>query len=314
MIKPSACDLPVSNGSARCNPLGKMRLLAIAIGAQALVSTSIAATLEDVSYTTLPGNQQEIAFKLSESVSETSSFQIDYPARIAIDLMGTTNALDTRVVPVGAGNVESVNIVEANDRTRVVLNLEQMADYQTEIDGNILRVTVSGDTDAQGEPQMMQDFSESDELLTGTTEVEDIDDGGVVLELPASLPLDYTGDDLNETVQSETDLMMNETMSDPVATPLIDVQTGAPVEEMIEPDAMPSTVEMPSVPPMPKVDDMTYKAPDNGVDYSTPTAPKMAPASLTSNTRINCHHNSSLTPLFSTLTELQCAMIGISSH
>lgn len=280
MIKPSACDLPVSNGSARCNPLGKMRLLAIAIGAQALVSTSIAATLDDVSYTTLPGNQQEIAFKLSEAVSETSSFQIDYPARIAIDLMGTTNALDTRVVPVGAGNVESVNIVEANDRTRLVLNLEQMSDYATEIDGNILRVTVSGDTDAQGEPELMPDYSASDELLTGDPgPMETTDDGGVVLELPASLPLDYTGDDLS--APAADDLMVTEPVPAPADTSLIDVQTGAPVEELVEPDAMPSTTV---VPPMPKVDDVTYKTPDSGVDYSTPSAPKMAPPSLSSNT------------------------------
>jgi len=76
VIKPSACNLPVSNGAARCTHLGKMRLLAFAIGAQALMSTSIAATLEDISYTTLPGNQQQIDFTLSESVTETNSFQM----------------------------------------------------------------------------------------------------------------------------------------------------------------------------------------------------------------------------------------------
>ncbi len=179
VIKPSACDLPVSNGSARCKHLGKMRLLAFAIGAQALVSTSIAATLQDVSYTTLPGNQQEIAFKLSESVTETSSFQIDYPARIAIDLMGTTNALNTRVVAVGGGNVESVSIVEANDRTRLVLNLEQMSDYETQIDGNILRVTVDGDTDAQGEADVMLPSGDDELLVGGSDELVAPDDGGV---------------------------------------------------------------------------------------------------------------------------------------
>ena len=103
-----------------------------------------------MSYTTLPTNQQQIAFKLSESVGDPQTFQIDHPAKIAIDLMGTTNALDKRVVPVGVGNIESVDIVEANDRTRIVLNLAEMTDYQTEVDGDRLLVTLEGDSDAQG--------------------------------------------------------------------------------------------------------------------------------------------------------------------
>ncbi len=275
MIKPSACDLPVSNGSARINHLGKMRLLAFAIGAQALVSTSIAATLQDVSYTTLPGNQQEIAFKLSESVTETSSFQIDYPARIAIDLMGTTNALNKRVVAVGGGNVESVSIVEANDRTRLVLNLEQMSDYETQIDGNILRVTVDGDTDAQGEADVMLPAGDDELLVDGSDELVAPDDGGVVLELPSSLPLDY------QKEASPAEILMQESVPEPATadSPLIDVRTGAPLQETID-DATPSTVEMA---PMPKVDDITYEAPKPNVDFSTPAPRKVAvaPSSLT---------------------------------
>jgi len=141
----------VNYPTTRPSSLGKLRLLAIAMGAQALLAqASLAATLDHISYTTLPSNQQQIAFRLSESVSNPQTFQIDSPAKIAIDLMGTTNALDKRVVPVGVGNIESVDIVEANDRTRIVLNLAEMTGYQTEIDGDRLLVTLDGDTDAQG--------------------------------------------------------------------------------------------------------------------------------------------------------------------
>ena len=63
---------------------------------------------------------------------------------------------DKRIVPVGVGNLESVSIVEANDRTRVVLNLESMTDYQTEIDGDRLLVTL--DSDAQGEDDLLDDL------------------------------------------------------------------------------------------------------------------------------------------------------------
>lgn len=303
MNKPSACDLPVSSGSTRCMHLGKMRLLAIAMGAQALVSTTIAATLDDVSYTMLPGNQQQIAFKLSESVAETSSFQIDQPARIAIDLMGTTNALNKRVVPVGAGNVESVNIVEANDRTRVVLNLEEMADYQTEVDGNILRVTI--DSDAQGELDTLPAFTGDDggllddgaELIEtgaampglseGLLSDEGADDGGVVLELPASLPLDYNGGDAVETA-NDSPLILDEEVipQESIENSVVDVKTGAPIEELIE-DSAPGTVEMA---PMPKVDDVAFQpttqpVADSGVDYSSPAPTNYAPPPVNSTVR-----------------------------
>ena len=142
MNKPSVCGSPVSEGTTRCMHLGKLRLLAMAISTQVLVTQGFAATLDNISHTTLPGNQQQIAFKLSENSVDTQTFQIEDPARIAIDLMGTTNALDKRIVPVGVGNVESVNIVEANDRTRVVVNLSSMSDYETEIDGDVLRLSL----------------------------------------------------------------------------------------------------------------------------------------------------------------------------
>ena len=150
---PTICGTPINGGTTRSSRLGKLRLLAIAMGAQALLAQhSLAATLDHMSYTTLPGNQQQIAFKLSETVGDPQTFQIDHPAKIAIDLMDTTNALDKRVVPVGVGNIESVDIVEANDRTRIVLNLAEMTGYQTEVDGDRLLVTLDGDddSDAQG--------------------------------------------------------------------------------------------------------------------------------------------------------------------
>ncbi len=293
--KPSVCGSPVSGGTTRCKHLGKLRLLAMAMGAQALVTQGIAATLDNVSYTTLPGNQQQIAFRLSDAVVDPQSFKIEQPARIAIDLMDTTNALDKRIVPVGVGNIESVNIVEANDRTRVVVNLSEMSDYETEIDGNVFRVTL--DNDAQGMPSEsaeIPDTIDDDLIASDLAEILDnanaavaeemaadvmADDGGVMLELPTSLPLDYQADqpgsDNSELIPDET------TMQQMPVDETIDVQNGAAVEEYVEPQAAPTKVEMA---PMPKMDDVTYNPQDSGVDYSTP-APVFQTAPVRSEVR-----------------------------
>lgn len=171
MVKiPTICGTPDNGGTSRAQALGKLRLLAVAIGASTVMAQhSLASTLDHMSYTTLPGNQQQISFTLSDPVNDPQSFKIDHPARIAIDLMGTTNALDKRVVPVGVGNLESVSIVEANDRTRLVLNLGAMTGYETKIDGDRLLVTLDSgaDTSAEGlsgpgEDVITQSFDDSE--------------------------------------------------------------------------------------------------------------------------------------------------------
>ena len=279
MNKPSVCGSPVSEGTTRCMHLGKLRLLAMAISTQVLVTQGFAATLDNISHTTLPGNQQQIAFKLSENSVDTQTFQIEDPARIAIDLMGTTNALDKRIVPVGVGNVESVNIVEANDRTRVVVNLSSMSDYETEIDGDVLRVTFDGDvfdTDAQGELSELPDAVQED---PGTAASDPLlapaDDGGVVVELPSSLPIDYQQNAPEPPAPADSEVILNEVPN--ATSSAIEVNNGASVDEYVE-DTSPTKVELA---PMPEIGENSSA--DSSVDYSTPT-PIYAPPALSRST------------------------------
>ena len=92
-----------------------------------LSSAVMAATLDNVSYTSLPGNRVQVKLKLSAPVERAPlSFTIDNPARIAIDLPGTTLNLKNRTQRIGVGNAESVTAVEAENRSRVVVNLGQL--------------------------------------------------------------------------------------------------------------------------------------------------------------------------------------------
>ena len=73
-----------------------------------------------------------------------AGFTIQTPPRIAIDLPGITNAMGKSSVELNQGNLRSANIVEAGDRTRLVLNLNQASQYQTQLAGNVLLVTLDG--------------------------------------------------------------------------------------------------------------------------------------------------------------------------
>jgi type IV pilus assembly protein PilQ len=69
-----------------------------------------------------------------------AGFTIQSPARISLDFPGVVNASGVNVVELNRGNLRSANLVQAGDRTRVVLNLNQPVAYETRIDGNALLI------------------------------------------------------------------------------------------------------------------------------------------------------------------------------
>ena len=71
-----------------------------------------------------------------------SGFAIQTPARIALDFPGVTNAIGRSAIDINQGNLRSVNVVQAGERTRLVLNLKQATAYKTEIQGKSLLVSL----------------------------------------------------------------------------------------------------------------------------------------------------------------------------
>ncbi len=67
-----------------------------------------------------------------------AGFSVASPARIALDFANTTNGLGKNSQLFNEGDLRSANIVQSDDRTRVVLNLNRTMTYETTIDGNSL--------------------------------------------------------------------------------------------------------------------------------------------------------------------------------
>lgn len=70
-------------------------------------------------------------------------FSVASPARIAVDLNATENALGKNSQSVNEGELRSANIVQAGDRTRVVLNLDRMVPFETRTEGKFVFLTLS---------------------------------------------------------------------------------------------------------------------------------------------------------------------------
>jgi type IV pilus assembly protein PilQ len=84
-----------------------------------------------------------VRIEMSEALKAVpAGFTIQQPARIAIDLPGVGNAMGKPSVEVNQGNLRSVNVAQAGDRTRLVLNLKQAATYRAQLDGNALLIVV----------------------------------------------------------------------------------------------------------------------------------------------------------------------------
>jgi type IV pilus assembly protein PilQ len=99
-------------------------------------------SLESFEVGSLPGNQVQIVFNLSQPAEKPLTFTIDNPARIALDLPATSNKLEKRSQSVGVGLVKSLTAIEAQGRTRVVMNLTEMAPYDTRVEDNKIIVTL----------------------------------------------------------------------------------------------------------------------------------------------------------------------------
>jgi type IV pilus assembly protein PilQ len=92
------------------------------------------------------GGSDVVRVELSEPLqSQPTGFTIQTPPRVAIDLTGVNSSLPKSSVDVNQGNVRSVNIAQAGDRTRLVLNLKQASTYKTEIQGNVLLIHLNGE-------------------------------------------------------------------------------------------------------------------------------------------------------------------------
>ncbi|MBI5450184.1 MAG: type IV pilus secretin PilQ [Gammaproteobacteria bacterium] len=105
------------------------------------MAAEVARTLENVEYSPLANDQIEFKFTLRGAPlsGEPLSFTTTQPARIAFDLPETASTAPKRK-SVGIGAVQSVNAVEAKGRTRIVINLSRLVDYQTRVEDGVLYV------------------------------------------------------------------------------------------------------------------------------------------------------------------------------
>jgi len=137
-----------------CNDLihGRLRVwqfaaLAFVLSFAAVLAPAVAAAqdngIQEVTTTQQGGNLiVRIALK-SAPAAAPASFSVATPARIALDFMKTSNDTGKNVIDANQGDLRSINLVQAGDRTRMVLNLKRTVAYTSVIEGNAIVVTLT---------------------------------------------------------------------------------------------------------------------------------------------------------------------------
>jgi type IV pilus assembly protein PilQ len=124
--------------------MGKLRagLYALALFFGASAASHAQNAIQSINSAQQAGSEV-VRIELSEPLTAVpSGFTVQTPPRIALDLPNVGNALGRSNIEINQGNLRSVNVAQAGDRTRLVLNLKQAANYRAQLQGKVLLVVM----------------------------------------------------------------------------------------------------------------------------------------------------------------------------
>ncbi|MDP3751253.1 MAG: type IV pilus secretin PilQ [Polaromonas sp.] len=108
------------------------------------------------------GGSEVIRIDLKEALTAVpTGFTIQTPARIALDFPGVSNSMGRSALELNLGNLRSANVVQAGERTRVVLNLKASTAYTAQIQGKSLLITLEPVAVAAPSPVAAPVFAEN---------------------------------------------------------------------------------------------------------------------------------------------------------
>lgn len=116
------------------------------VGLTGSLSAQQSISLDSIGFANLPGDSIEIQLTFDGTPPEPTGFVLDNPARISLDLLGVASGLSQQRFNIDSNNAQSVMVLDDGTRTRLVVNLDQLVNYETELVGNTLSIQVGNDS------------------------------------------------------------------------------------------------------------------------------------------------------------------------
>lgn len=216
------------------------RTLALALFIGASFSAMAQNAIQSINATQQSGSDI-VRIELAEPLKAVpTGFTIQAPPRIALDLPGVTNATGRSTTELNQGNIRSVSVAQAGDRSRVVLNLKQAVNYRAQLQGKVLLVILDGALSAasmtgataaaSAEPTHFADSLNSSPLALRGIDFRRGNDGAgrVVVELPST----QVGVDIRQQGQSLVVEFLRSTLPDSLRRRLDVTDFGTPVHSV----------------------------------------------------------------------------------
>ena len=125
-----------------------LALLVLIVSAASLAQETV--VLDSIGFANLSGDSIEIQLTFDSAPPEPSGFVLDNPARISLDLSGVSSGLSQQRFNIDSNNAQSVMVLDDGNRTRLVVNLDQLVSYETQVVGNQLTIQVGNDAQTGG--------------------------------------------------------------------------------------------------------------------------------------------------------------------
>ena len=170
----------------------RLKTLLMVVGGLVATATAWGADLVGIDFAALPGDRTEIKLSFDGTPPQPKGYAIEQPARIALDLPGVSSKLSERYHQLSTGNTQSVTVLEASGRTRVIVNLLSLVPYATRVDGNALIVQLGAKPGAEAQTSTASAATVSMPVATASADaaIANVDfrrgergDGRVVIEL-----------------------------------------------------------------------------------------------------------------------------------
>ena len=103
---------------------------------------AFSAAITDIEFNSQANGSFLVRLNFDAPPPEPKGYNIERPARIALDFDGVSSKLQEKKFALSYDNASSVVVLESGDRTRMILNLVELAPYTTRIDGNSMIIEV----------------------------------------------------------------------------------------------------------------------------------------------------------------------------
>lgn len=135
-LNPGVYGMKLNSALRRCMMLVNILLLSL------FSSVAYSAAITGIEFNSKANGSFQVVMDFDSPPPTPKGYNIERPARIALDFAGVSSQLDQKKYALSYDNASSVVVLESGGRTRMIMNLVELAPYTTTVQGNSLIIEV----------------------------------------------------------------------------------------------------------------------------------------------------------------------------